>query len=308
MDNDVLVIAGMHRSGTSLITHWLRDCGMQVGERLVGAGTGNVEGHFEDEDFYHLHQQILVDKGVHPDGLHPPEATAPSARRQGQMRSLIDARNSSFPQWGWKEPRTCLFLETYSALLPRAKYLVLLRDYQEVVHSLLKRDFALLDSRYEAKSWARRMAWKCFYRSMRLARHRRKHKERYLKAWVVYNRAILRTLDTLPKHRYLVVSYRSMQHQCAEVFSFLSSHWAFKLRYKKFATVYRSELMSHKADVASLTDDSDLLAEARHVADSLRRYLHCSEQRLAAMRTPTVDSADDDPAQRAYLRSAFFAG
>ena len=39
MANDILVIAGMHRSGTSLITHWLHDCGLQVGERLVGAGT-----------------------------------------------------------------------------------------------------------------------------------------------------------------------------------------------------------------------------------------------------------------------------
>jgi hypothetical protein len=308
MDNEVLVIAGMHRSGTSLITHWLHDCGLQVGERLVGAGTGNVEGHFEDEDFFHLHEQILIEKGVHPDGLDPPEATAPSARRQAQIRSLIEARNSRFPQWGWKEPRTCLFLDTYAALLPQAKYLVLLRDYQEVVHSLLKRDFALLDSRYQSKSWAYRMAWKCFYRSIRLARHRRKHRERYLRAWVIYNHAILRTLDALPKHRYLVVSYKSMQSQCAEVFSFLTSQWSFKLRYKKFASVYRSELISRKADVAPVTVDPALLAEARHVGASLRHYLHCSAQRLAALRTAKFEHAHDEPAQDAYLRSAFLAG
>jgi hypothetical protein len=289
MANDVLVIAGMHRSGTSLITHWLHDCGLQVGERLVGAGTGNVEGHFEDEDFFHLHQQILIDKGVHPDGLQPPEAMTPSAREQAQMRSLIAARNSSFPQWGWKEPRTCLFLDTYSALLPQAKYLVLLRDHQEVVHSLLKRDVALLDNRYEAKSWPYRMAWKYFYRSIRLARHHRKHRERYLQAWLVYNRMILRTLDQLPQHRYLVVSYKSMQSQCAEVFSFLSSRWSFRLRYKKFASVYRSELISRKADMAPMGVDPALLAEARQVGASLQGYLHRSQQRLAAMSVASVD-------------------
>lgn len=283
MVNDVLVIAGMHRSGTSLITHWLHDCGLQVGERLVGAGTGNVEGHFEDEDFFQLHQQILIDKGVHADGLHPPEALTPSAQEQASMRSLIAARNSSFAQWGWKEPRTCLFLDTYSALLPQAKFLVLLRDHQEVVHSLLKRDFALLDNKYEAKSWPYRMAWKYFYRSMRLSRHRRKHRERYLEAWVVYNRKILQTLDKLPKHRYLVVSYQSMQSQCAQVFGFLSSHWSFRLRYKKFASVYRSELISRSADVASVAVDPALLAEARHVGASLQGYLQCSQRRLAAM-------------------------
>jgi hypothetical protein len=289
MANDVLVIAGMHRSGTSLITHWLHDCGLQVGERLVGAGTGNVEGHFEDEDFFQLHQQILIDKGLHPDGLHPPEALTPSAREQAEMRSLIAARNSSFPQWGWKEPRTCLFLDTYSALLPQAKYLVLLRDYEEVVHSLLKRDFSLLDNRYQAKSWPYRVVWKCFYRSMRQARHRRKHRERYLKAWLVYNRMILQTLDKLPKHRYLVVSYKSMQSQCAEVFGFLSSHWSFRLRYKQFASVYRSELISRKADVGPVAVDPTLLAEARQVGTNLQLYLDCSQQRLAAIRAVRFD-------------------
>lgn len=282
MANDVLVIAGMHRSGTSLITHWLHECGLQVGERLVGAGTGNVEGHFEDEDFFALHQQILVDNGAHPDGLGPPATMTPNPREQAEMRALIAARNASHPQWGWKEPRTCLFLETYSALLPQAKYLVLLRDSEEVVHSLLKRDFALLDNKYRAKSWPYRMAWKHFYRSMRLAQHRRKHRERYLKAWLVYNRMILKTLDTLPEHRYLVVSYESMQSRCAEVFGFLSSTWSFQLRYKRFASVYRSDLISRKADVAPAAVDSGLLAEARQVGASLRCYLQRSEQRLAA--------------------------
>ena len=174
MANNVLVIAGMHRSGTSLITHWLHDCGLQVGERLVGAGTGNVEGHFEDEDFFLLHQQILIDNGVHPDGLHPPEAMAPSAQQQHKM---------------------------------------------------------------------------------------------------VYNRMIVRTLDKLPQDRYLVVSYKSMQSDCARVHAFLSSHWSFQLRYKKFASVFRSELITHQADVAPLAVAPCLLAEAAEVTASLRDYL-----------------------------------
>lgn len=283
MANQVLVIAGMHRSGTSLITHWLHDCGLQVGERLVGAGTGNVEGHFEDEDFFQLHQQILIGKGVHPDGLLPPQTMAPSGPQRAQMQALITARNARFAQWGWKEPRTCLFLDTYAALLPQAKYLVLLRDYQEVVHSLLKRDFSLLDNKYQAKSWAHRTAWQYFYRTMRLAQHRRKHRERYLKAWLVYNQMILKTLRGLPEDRYLVVSYQSMQSQCAEVFGFLSSHWAFKLRYKKFASVYRNELISRKADVPPAEVSPGLLDEAQQLAASLQSYLQRSQQRLAGL-------------------------
>ncbi|MYN39861.1 hypothetical protein GTP55_10790 [Duganella sp. FT109W] len=283
MANDVLVIAGMHRSGTSLITHWLHDCGLQVGENLVGAGTGNVEGHFEDEGFFQLHQQILVDKGAHPDGLGPPETMTPTRQEQAQMHALITARNASFQQWGWKEPRTCLFLDTYSALLPEAKYLVLLRDYQEVVHSLLKRDFSLLDNKYRGKSWPHRTAWKYFYRAMRLEQHRRKHRDRYLKAWLAYNQMILKTLRALPEDRYLVVSYQSMQSECAEVFSFLSSHWPFKLQYKQFSSVYRKELISRKADVAPAAVSPELLDQAQQLDASLQSYLQRSRQRLAEL-------------------------
>jgi len=41
-----LVILGMHRSGTSLITQWLKNCGLSVGDSLHGADVGNAEGHF----------------------------------------------------------------------------------------------------------------------------------------------------------------------------------------------------------------------------------------------------------------------
>ena len=82
-----------------------------------------------------------------------------------------------------------------------------------------------------------------------------------------------------------------MQSQCAEVFGFLSSHWSFQLRYKKFASVYRDELISRMADVAPAAVDPGLLAEARQVGASLQNYLHCSQQRLAAM--PTVRFDDD---------------
>jgi len=51
MATNTLIIAGMHRSGTSLISQWLNRCGLNLGENMIGASSGNVEGHFEDIDF-----------------------------------------------------------------------------------------------------------------------------------------------------------------------------------------------------------------------------------------------------------------
>ena len=62
MASKVVVIVGMHRSGTSLITQWLQRCGLFIGDSLEGPGVGNVQGHFEDIDFLQLHQELLLKK------------------------------------------------------------------------------------------------------------------------------------------------------------------------------------------------------------------------------------------------------
>ena len=49
----------MHRSGTSLTSNWLHQCGLFLGENLIGPDIGNKFGHFENEDFLHLHVQTL---------------------------------------------------------------------------------------------------------------------------------------------------------------------------------------------------------------------------------------------------------
>ena len=60
MNNKVLIVAGMHRSGTSVIAQWLQRCGLCLGENLLGPAIGNNEGHFEDTDFVFLHDILIV--------------------------------------------------------------------------------------------------------------------------------------------------------------------------------------------------------------------------------------------------------
>ena len=64
----VLVIGGMHRSTTSLAASILAAAGLNLGDDLMGAGTGNEAGHFEDNDFYMLHQRILAANGLALEG------------------------------------------------------------------------------------------------------------------------------------------------------------------------------------------------------------------------------------------------
>jgi len=279
--NHVLVVTGMHRSGTSLITHWLHACGLQVGETLLDAGNGNVEGHFEDLEFLKLHEEMLGARGAGTDGLRAPYEIRPTSYEKAKMAAVIAVKNARFAHWGWKEPRTCLFLDTYAELLPQARYLVLLRDYDEVVQSLLKRDFAYVDDKYRARSWPYRLVWQYLARAQRRDKHRHHHYNRYLKAWVVYNQMIVAALRQLPAERYLVVSYESMQRQCAAVHAFLSTRWSFPLRYRTFSSIYRSELISRQAEAPPPNVDRDLLAQARQVHAQLQHYLQASQHSLA---------------------------
>jgi hypothetical protein len=132
-----LVIAGMHRSGTSLVTGLLARAGLHVGSRILQAGASNPRGFHEDQDFVDFHEKALRDRGqtILVDAGFRFEATADEMAR---ARRLIEDRGSR-PVWGWKDPRTSLFLEFWDSLLDAKGYLFLYRHPVEVAFSLLRR-------------------------------------------------------------------------------------------------------------------------------------------------------------------------
>src|SRR5215213_1983981 len=101
--NKVLIILGMHRSGTSLIANWLHECGLHLGERLLAEGASNAKGHFEDLDFLELHEQIFHFNKISYGGLKPPLEITLNDYYESKIKSLIAFKNQMQQQWGWKE-------------------------------------------------------------------------------------------------------------------------------------------------------------------------------------------------------------
>src|SRR4051794_5795333 len=52
-------VAGMHRSGTSMVTRLLNLCGMELGTRLTEPGADNPEGFWEYLEITQLNDEIL---------------------------------------------------------------------------------------------------------------------------------------------------------------------------------------------------------------------------------------------------------
>jgi hypothetical protein len=167
MTGRVLIITGMHRSGTSLMAQYLHECGLNVGQSLHNSDISNAvsafDGHHEDQDFLNFHKAILSRKRIYSfptNGFRLPVRV--NQRDREKAIELISAR-SDLPLWAWKDPRTALFLDFWDSLIDRPKYLFLFRHPLAVVDSLIRRG---TDERIVKKPIIGLRAWKVYNRQI----------------------------------------------------------------------------------------------------------------------------------------------
>lgn len=128
----------MHRSGTSYLASALRDAGLFLGERLLTGGPGNVNGYFENSDFVRLHAGILEENGLSRFGWTLEPSCPVSEKFRKEAEKLVGESARDCP-WGWKDPRTTLFLDFWAELVPKARFLFVYRSPWEVMDSLFRR-------------------------------------------------------------------------------------------------------------------------------------------------------------------------
>jgi O-antigen biosynthesis protein len=134
-----VVIAGMHRSGTSLAAALLESAGVHMGEHLLGKRRGNPGGHFEDLDFVVFHQELLADAGESSSGWSLRAGLPVSRDRAKAAQALVERKNARGILWGWKDPRSTLFLPFWADLLADAAFVLPFRPPWAVMDSLYRR-------------------------------------------------------------------------------------------------------------------------------------------------------------------------
>lgn len=147
-----IIIIGMHRSGTSVVASIVNDMGVHLGDRLLGATKDNPTGHFEDVSFLRLHENIL--RGAGGDWDSPP---SPARLKKSwslfrhDVEFLLQSKSGRNNWWGWKEPRTSLFLWLYKDILRECKVIYCRREASSIADSICRRDGI-------AKSYAKKLA------------------------------------------------------------------------------------------------------------------------------------------------------
>ncbi|MBS0016783.1 MAG: sulfotransferase [Arthrospira sp. SH-MAG29] len=153
-ESQVLIITGMHRSGTSLTASLLQSAGLHIGRRLMQGTEFNPKGYFENIDFFEFHLDLLRSQGVNVDGWTLQDNLDVPEEFIDQANAIVE-KNSLSHIWGWKEPRTTLFLDFWAELLPDARFLLIYRSPWDVIDSLYRRGDELFRNQPElaVKYW-----------------------------------------------------------------------------------------------------------------------------------------------------------
>ena len=134
----VIAVLGMHRSGTSCLTHVLHRAGMYLGTNLMRAShSSNLEGHLEAWEAVHINDRILHLSGGAwdrvPDTLRGDEQTGT------QIAAFLDKLRRQ-PVAGWKDPRTTITFPLWMPHLANYRVVAALRHPLGVARSLELRD------------------------------------------------------------------------------------------------------------------------------------------------------------------------
>ena len=145
--NDLLLITGMHRSGTSAVAKAAECLGYSLGDHLMGPARDNPKGFQEDLDIWQLNETAMALLGRTWDD--PRETSVDPAVLQRALLPLMLARTlgdklSRFGDFAVKDPRICRLLPFWRDAMAlcriEPKFLLVIRHPMAVAMSLRARN------------------------------------------------------------------------------------------------------------------------------------------------------------------------
>ena len=146
--NDCIVVAGMHRSGTSALTAALQSLGAYLGNPLLPPTQTNPRGYFEHSKVVKSHKALLTKLSRTWSDLRPLPADWERSRATTTcQRALANLLRRDFSEnilWAVKDPRICRVLPMWLPILKQLnvtpRFIIPLRHPGEIADSLRRRD------------------------------------------------------------------------------------------------------------------------------------------------------------------------
>ncbi|HEY2591950.1 MAG TPA: sulfotransferase [Steroidobacteraceae bacterium] len=156
----LIVVLGMHRSGTSAITRGLKALGVELGDNLYAPDPEiNAKGYWEDADLAGLNIRLLQALDSEWHDTRPLPCDFVDRLTSGgfllQAVDLLRAKLQSHRVFGFKDPRNSLLLpfwkRAFAELDSRVVYVLAVRNPLSVIESLARRD--QFDFKKSAQLW-----------------------------------------------------------------------------------------------------------------------------------------------------------
>ncbi|MCB0502479.1 MAG: sulfotransferase [Bacteroidetes bacterium] len=145
-----IIIIGMHRSGTSMLTNMLNQLGLFIGHKLLPFDL------YEASFFVTLNEWLLAQANASWDNPYNYQFADTIFNEQaksillGELKGkkkknflgkhkVKDIRDLNIP-WAWKDPRTTITIDLWKDIFPEAKILHIYRNPIDVAASLSKRE------------------------------------------------------------------------------------------------------------------------------------------------------------------------
>lgn len=236
--NKVIVILGMHRSGTSFVTSWLSKCQLHIGEHLLKPGFNNVKGFFEDVMIMNFQDKILKRNRI--TNIFKVKVNQKiELKEEDYIKAIeiIDYKNSRYLQWGWKDPRTALLMENlWCQLLPDAKIIVVYRPYWQVVDSICRAEKKIqLNRRNKLLGLFNLLI---SYSKISIDNEI----DNYLESWIRYNQNILSFLATKKKDDFCIINVDNILSDPSKVYNVLTQNLSLSLTFEHPNKIFDEEL------------------------------------------------------------------
>lgn len=149
MNRRIVLVLGMHRSGTSAMAGVLNLLGAEMpGELLPAAEDNNQKGFFETKELYHFHEAVLAEAGSSWESPIPVQSSyfesGQGQRRRAELADMLRREYAPHHLTAVKDPRMCRLLPLWMPALNDALIqpvaVLPLRHPLEVARSLESRN------------------------------------------------------------------------------------------------------------------------------------------------------------------------
>src|ERR1700722_10082562 len=147
LSSRAIVVLGMHRNGTSLLTCGLQALGVYLGDNFIEARPDNPTGYWENKTIVDINEGILRVFGLHWESLSliEDDRWQMAALRPLYQEAVTHLKSNflNYPLWGFKDPRSILLLPFWQSIFRSQEvddnYVVVIRNPLSVASSLRRR-------------------------------------------------------------------------------------------------------------------------------------------------------------------------